>query len=75
MMADTSDGTPTVPESELDEAIDPVCQASVTISEARHVGTWQGLTWYFCCAACRAKFLANPLRYAAFAPGSSGPPP
>lgn len=74
-LASPSDGTPTVPESELDEAIDPVCQASVTISEARHVGTWQGLTWYFCCAACRAKFLANPLRYAAFAPGSSGPPP
>jgi P-type Cu+ transporter len=51
-----------------------VCQTSIEISEARHFGTWQGLTWYFCSAACRSKFLANPLRYSAFAPGMPGAP-
>jgi xanthine dehydrogenase accessory factor len=70
-----SDGTPTVSDDVHDEAIDPVCQASVTISEVRHIGTWQGGTWYFCGATCRSKFLANPLRYSAFAPGTKGPGP
>ena len=69
-----SDGTPTVEGDVPDDALDPVCQAAVTISEARHVCTWQGLTWYFCGASCRSKFLANPLRYSAFAPGTPGPP-
>lgn len=63
-----SDGTP-VPVG-MSDAVDPVCQASVTMAEAHH-GRWQGRSWYFCSAECRARFLANPLRYSALAPSAS----
>jgi Cu+-exporting ATPase len=58
----------------LGDAIDPVCQASVPMHDAVHVGRWQGRAWYFCGVDCRARFFANPLRYAAFAPGVPGVP-
>jgi xanthine dehydrogenase accessory factor len=76
-----SDGTPLPPSASdadsarpdaravmIDRAIDPVCQVDLVIAHARHAGTWEHRTWYFCSAACKAKFLANPLRYSAFAP-------
>ena len=44
-------------------AIDPVCHMKVTIATARHVGTWDGRTWYFCNPRCKDKFLADPERY------------
>ncbi|HEU4728096.1 MAG TPA: XdhC family protein [Kofleriaceae bacterium] len=44
-------------------AIDPVCHMTVTIATARHVGTWDGRTWYFCNPRCKDKFLADPGRY------------
>jgi xanthine dehydrogenase accessory factor len=44
-------------------AIDPVCHMTVTIATARHVGTWDGRTWYFCNPRCKDKFLAEPARY------------
>jgi xanthine dehydrogenase accessory factor len=44
-------------------AIDPVCHMTVTIATARHVGTWDGRTWYFCNPRCKDKFLADPARY------------
>lgn len=59
------DGRETEPRG---DAIDPVCQARVAIDDARHLASWERRTWYFCCAACRARFLANPLRYSVFAP-------
>jgi xanthine dehydrogenase accessory factor len=43
-------------------AIDPVCHMTVTIATARHVGTWDGRTWYFCNPRCKDKFLAEPGR-------------
>ena len=46
-------------------AIDPVCHMTVTIATARHVGTWDGRTWYFCNPRCKDKFLADPARYLA----------
>ncbi|MEZ4358558.1 MAG: XdhC family protein [Kofleriaceae bacterium] len=49
-----------------DEATDPVCLEVLETADARFVGRWDGRTWYFCCAACRSKFLANPLRYSGF---------
>jgi xanthine dehydrogenase accessory factor len=44
-------------------AIDPVCHMKVTIATARHVGTWDGRTWYFCNPRCKDKFLADPGHY------------
>jgi Cu+-exporting ATPase len=37
---------------------------SVTVAGARYTAEAGGATWYFCCAGCRAKFLADPQRYA-----------
>lgn len=44
-------------------AIDPVCHMTVTVATARHVGTWDGRTWYFCNPRCKDRFLAEPQRY------------
>jgi xanthine dehydrogenase accessory factor len=44
-------------------AIDPVCHMTVTVATARHIGTWDGRTWYFCNPRCKDKFLADPARY------------
>jgi len=44
-------------------AVDPVCHMMVTIATARHVGTWNDRTWYFCNPRCKDKFLAEPERY------------
>ena len=44
-------------------AIDPVCHMTVTIATARHVGSWDGRTWYFCNPRCKDKFLAEPARF------------
>jgi xanthine dehydrogenase accessory factor len=44
-------------------AIDPVCHMKVTIATARHVGTWDDRTWYFCNPRCKDKFLADPEHY------------
>ncbi|HEY6865095.1 MAG TPA: XdhC family protein [Burkholderiales bacterium] len=46
------------------EAVDPICGMSVTVAGARHTVEAGGTTWYFCCAGCRAKFLADPQRHA-----------
>jgi xanthine dehydrogenase accessory factor len=40
-----------------EEAIDPICGMKVAIARARHTAEAQGVTYYFCCAGCRAKFL------------------
>ncbi len=47
------------------EAIDPVCGMSVTVAGARHTAEASGVSYFFCCAGCRTKFLAEPLRYLA----------
>ena len=57
--AAAASGTPVSPIT----ATDPVCQMTVTVATARHVGTWDGRTWYFCNPRCKDKFLADPQRY------------
>lgn len=52
----------------VERATDPVCQVNLVIADAHHAGSWGHRTWYFCSASCKAKFLANPLRYSGFAP-------
>ena len=46
-----------------DTAIDPICQMTVRTQDAVHTASWAGRTWYFCCAGCKTKFLAEPTRY------------
>jgi xanthine dehydrogenase accessory factor len=52
-------------------AIDPVCHMTVTIATARHVGTWDNRTWYFCNPRCKDKFLADPARFLDAAPAGA----
>ncbi len=42
---------------------DPVCHMEVDVATARHTAEVDGVTWYFCCAHCRAAFLKQPDRY------------
>jgi xanthine dehydrogenase accessory factor len=45
--------------------VDPVCGMAVDPTTARHTAQLGARTWYFCCAGCRQKFLAEPQRYGA----------
>src|SRR4029453_9685642 len=36
-------------------AVDPVCGMNVTIASVRQKTEFDGVTYYFCCANCRAK--------------------
>ncbi len=58
-----TDAAPTA-RSSAGTATDPVCGMSVTVVGAKHVAEAGGKSWYFCCAGCRTKFLADPSRYA-----------
>lgn len=46
-----------------DEAIDPVCDMTVTIKGARYHHEHDGQTYYFCCPACRKLFQTDPQKY------------
>ena len=46
-------------------AIDPICGMTVDVAKARHRADHSGQTYYFCCAGCRDRFLADPARYVA----------
>jgi len=46
------------------QAVDPICGMTVEIATARNTAEHAGRTWYFCCGGCRARFLAEPERYA-----------
>ncbi len=39
------------------EAVDPICGMTVAVAGARHTAEVAGVTYYFCCAGCRNKFL------------------
>ena len=47
---------------------DPVCGMTVDPASSTHKAEHAGSTYHFCCAGCRAKFLADPQRYVAGAP-------
>ncbi len=44
-------------EEKAAEAVDPVCGMTVAVARARHSAQVEGITYYFCCAGCRSKFL------------------
>jgi Cu+-exporting ATPase len=45
-------------------AVDPVCGMTVDPAKTAHRAEYGGRSWYFCCAGCRSKFLAEPSRFA-----------
>jgi xanthine dehydrogenase accessory factor len=49
------------------QGVDPVCGMTVAIATAKHQAEHGGRTFYFCCAGCRQRFLAEPERYQAAA--------
>jgi len=48
---------------ERHEEIDPVCGMTVDVATARNVATYEGRTYYFCSAGCRAAFEADPVKF------------
>jgi Cu+-exporting ATPase len=42
---------------------DPVCGMTVELAKAAATSEYQGQTYYFCSAGCKAKFDANPSQY------------
>jgi xanthine dehydrogenase accessory factor len=44
-------------------ATDPVCHMQVDIATARYTADLDGVTYYFCCAGCKARFLKQPHDY------------
>jgi Cu+-exporting ATPase len=45
------------------QAIDPICGMTVDTATAKHTADHDGQTFYFCCARCKEKFVAEPDRY------------
>jgi len=56
-------------------AKDPVCGMSVDPHTAEHTAVHAGRPYYFCCAGCREKFLADPRRYLATEAARAEPVP
>lgn len=46
-----------------EEAVDPVCNMTVTVAGARYHAEHEGKTYYFCCPACRKLFRNSPKEY------------
>ena len=59
------DGAPAAAPPRRRRAVDPVCGMSVNIATARQTAEVDGVTYYFCCAECRAQFLKDPQAYLA----------
>ncbi|HEY9130410.1 MAG TPA: YHS domain-containing protein, partial [Dyella sp.] len=57
------------------KAADPVCGMTVDAATAKHVAEHAERTYYFCCARCKEKFLAEPARYLQPAADDSKPMP
>jgi xanthine dehydrogenase accessory factor len=49
-------------------AVDPVCHMDVAIATARHSAEVNETVYYFCCAECRRRFVADPARFAPATP-------
>ena len=51
---------------------DPVCGMTVAVATAGHQAEVGDRTYYFCCAHCRAQFLAEPHKYGVAAEAAGG---
>ena len=54
-------------------AKDPVCGMDVDPHSAKHTAEHAGQTYHFCSAGCRAKFVAEPLKYLEHGASSMAP--
>jgi Cu+-exporting ATPase len=55
--------THSLPKGTMTMAKDPVCQMDVEPKHAAAQSQYQGQTYYFCAAGCKAKFDADPGKY------------
>jgi Cu+-exporting ATPase len=55
-------------------ARDPVCGMTVDPAKTAHHADHDGVTYHFCCAGCRGKFVADPDRYLGAAPPATAAP-
>jgi len=55
--------THSLPKGTMTMAKDPVCQMDVEPKHAAAESQYQGQTYYFCAAGCKAKFDADPGKY------------
>jgi Cu+-exporting ATPase len=44
---------------------------TVAVAGARHTAEVEGHKYYFCCAGCRTRFLADPAKYSSSAAGAA----
>lgn len=56
-----------------DEIKDPVCGMKVDPAKAQFKSEYEGKTYYFCSAGCKAKFDANPAQYLKKEEKATGP--
>ena len=66
------DEEPPVPPPEEATAIDPVCGMTVRLGANKPTYDFEGVTYHFCSAGCRAKFAADPAKYLAPKPATAG---
>jgi xanthine dehydrogenase accessory factor len=59
----------TVPAAEF---VNPVCGIAVDIATPKHVETYQGVAYYFCCDGCWTTFRHDPAKYAAIHRAAGG---
>ena len=45
------------------EAVDPICNMTVKVADARYMSSHNGTTFYFCCPSCKQRFEQEPHRY------------
>jgi xanthine dehydrogenase accessory factor len=55
--------------------VNPVCGLAIHIADARHVESYAGVSYYFCCDGCRAMFRSDPGKYAAIHLAAAGRTP
>jgi Cu+-exporting ATPase len=52
---------------------DPVCGMTVDPATAKHRAEHDGHAYYFCCAGCRGKFVADPAKYLGYSRPATAP--
>jgi xanthine dehydrogenase accessory factor len=52
--------------------VNPVCGMAVSVASPKHIETYAGVAYYFCCDGCRVTFLREPAKYAAIYLASAG---
>jgi P-type Cu+ transporter len=58
------------PETDAVTALDPICGMTIDKGATDLTAEYQGQTYYFCSASCRATFLADPAAYTGHGPAA-----